>query len=63
VGPDLSHLFSRSTMLSGMMPMNEENLQAWISDPQTVKPDAKMPDFIFSKDTVNAIVHYLTQLK
>jgi cytochrome c oxidase subunit II len=63
VGPDLSHLFSRSTLLSGMMPMNEENLQAWISDPQNVKPDAKMPDFIFSRDTVNAIVHYLTQLK
>jgi cytochrome c oxidase subunit II len=63
VGPDLSHLFSRSTMLSGMMPMNEENLQAWISDPQAVKPDAKMPNFIFSKDSVDAIVHYLTQLK
>jgi cytochrome c oxidase subunit 2 len=63
VGPDLSHLFSRTTMLSGMMPMNEKNLYDWISDPQTVKPDAKMPNFIFSKDTVDAIVHYLTQLK
>ena len=63
VGPDLSHVFSRTTLLSGMMPMNEYNLQAWISDPQSVKPDAKMPDFIFSKDSVDAIVHYLTQLK
>jgi cytochrome c oxidase subunit II len=63
VGPDLSHLFSRTTMLSGMMPMNEDNLHAWITDPQLVKPEAKMPDFIFSQDSVNAIVHYLTQLK
>jgi cytochrome c oxidase subunit II len=63
VGPDLSHIFSRTTMLSGMMPMNEKNLQAWITDPQLVKPDSKMPDFIFSKDSVDAIVHYLTQLK
>ncbi len=63
VGPDLSHVFSRSTMLSGMMTMNEENLHAWITNPQQVKPDAKMPDFIFSKDSVDAIVHYLTQLK
>jgi len=63
IGPDLSHVFSRSTLLSGMMPMNEENLQSWISDPQAVKPDAKMPNFIFSKDSVAAIVHYLTQLK
>jgi cytochrome c oxidase subunit 2 len=63
IGPDLSHLFSRSTMLSGMMPMNADNLHAWISDPQAVKPDAKMPNFIYSKDSVDAIVHYLTQLK
>ncbi len=63
VGPDLSHLFSRSTMLSGMMEMNEANLHSWISNPQLVKPDAKMPDFIFSKDSVDAIVHYLAQLK
>ncbi len=63
VGPDLSHLFSRTTMLSGMMTMNEENLHSWISNPQAVKPDAKMPDFIFSRDSVDAIVHYLTQLK
>jgi cytochrome c oxidase subunit 2 len=63
VGPDLSHIFSRTTMLSGMMPMNEENLRTWISDPQGVKPEAKMPDFIFSRDSVNAIVHYLTQLR
>ena len=63
VGPDLSHVFSRTTLLSGMMPMNENNLLAWISDPQLVKPDSKMPNFIFSKDSVNAIVHYLTQLK
>jgi cytochrome c oxidase subunit II len=63
VGPDLTHIFSRSTLLSGMMPMTEENLHDWISDPQLVKPDAKMPNFIFSKDSVDAIVHYLTQLK
>jgi cytochrome c oxidase subunit II len=63
IGPDLSHIFSRTTMLSGMMPMTEENLHAWISDPQSVKPDSKMPDFIFSRDSVDAIVHYLTQLK
>jgi cytochrome c oxidase subunit 2 len=63
IGPDLSHIFSRTTMLSGMMPMNEENLHAWISDPQMVKPDSKMPNFIFSKDSVDAVVHYLTQLK
>jgi cytochrome c oxidase subunit II len=63
IGPDLSHIFSRTTLLSGMMPMNEENLHAWISDPQLVKPDSKMPDFIFSRDSVDAIVHYLIQLK
>ena len=63
IGPDLTHLFSRMKMLAGMMPVNEANLYKWIANPQQVKPGSKMPDFIYSKDTVNALVHYMTQLQ
>jgi cytochrome c oxidase subunit II len=63
VGPDLTHLASRDELLTGLMKNNETNLYKWISHPQEIKPGAHMPDFIFSKDTVNAIVHYLAQLK
>ncbi|MGN6617498.1 MAG: cytochrome c oxidase subunit II [Ilyomonas sp.] len=63
VGPDLTHVFSRSTLLAGKLSTDQANLFKWISNPQKIKPGSKMPDFYFGKDTVNAIVHYLTQLK
>ena len=62
-GPDLTHLASRQTLLTGLMENNESNLFKWINHPQQIKPGAHMPDFNFSKDSVNAIVHYLEELK
>lgn len=63
VGPDLTHLAARHTLLTGLMENNEDNLFKWVNHPQKIKPGAHMPDFNFGKDTVNAIVHYLNQLK
>jgi len=63
VGPDLTHLASRQTLLTGLMENNENNLFKWVSHPQEVKPGAHMPDFNMDKDSVKAIVHYLEELK
>lgn len=63
VGPDLTHLASRETLLSGMEANSKENLLKWVSNPQKVKPGAHMPNFLFKKDTINAIVDYLSELK
>jgi cytochrome c oxidase subunit 2 len=63
VGPDLTHIASRQTLLTGLMKNSEENLYKWISHPQEIKPGAHMPDFNMDKDSVKAIVHYLEQLK
>lgn len=63
VGPDLTHLANRNTLLTGLMKNSESNLFKWINHPQQIKPGAHMPDFNFSKDTVNALVHYLEGLK
>ncbi|MEO6893437.1 MAG: cytochrome c oxidase subunit II [Ginsengibacter sp.] len=63
VGPDLTHLASRHTLLTGLMENNEANLFKWISHPQQIKPGAHMPDFNMDKDSVKAIVHYLEELK
>lgn len=63
VGPDLTHLASRQTLLTGLMVNNENNLFKWISHPQNVKPGAHMPDFNMDKDSIKAIVHYLEFLK
>ncbi len=63
VGPDLTHIGSRQEILTGLMKNNEANLYEWINHPQQIKPGAHMPDFIFDKDSVNAIAHYLSGLK
>ena len=40
--PDLTHLMSRQTLASGMVPNTPENLRRWVADPQTSQ--AGLPD-------------------
>jgi cytochrome c oxidase subunit 2 len=63
IGPDLTHFGSREQMLTGLLPINEENVVQWISHPQKIKPGAYMPAFHFHKDSIQAISHYLLQLQ
>lgn len=63
VGPDLTHIAARHSLLTGLMENNKDNLFKWISHPQEIKPGAHMPDFNMDKDSVTAIVHYLEELK
>lgn len=62
-GPDLTHLASRQTLLTGLIPNNKESLARWIENPQEIKPGANMPKFYLDKDSVNALVAYLSSLK
>lgn len=61
-GPDLTHLMSRKTLASGMVPNNAENLRDWITDPQRVKPDCKMPAMRLGQDDFNHLLAYLLTL-
>jgi len=63
VGPDLTHLASRQTIASGILPNTPAALGGWISDPQTIKPSAKMPATNLSGPQLNAVVAYLGTLK
>ena len=63
IGPDLTHLASRQTLISGKLVNNRENLTKWLKNPQKVKEGAHMPNFILSKDELNALVTYLEGLK
>ena len=63
VGPDLTHIASRETILSGRLPNSRENLTRWLSNPQKVKPGAHMPDFRFNHQQINELVTYLEGLK
>lgn len=62
-GPDLTHIGSRSQILTGLLTTNEENLADWIDHPQRIKHGAYMPAFLFGKDSIRALAHYLEQLK
>lgn len=63
VGPDLTHVASRSTLLAGMLSNNESNLEKWISDPQKIKPGSMMPKFIYQQDSIKSLVSFIAQLK
>jgi cytochrome c oxidase subunit II len=63
IGPDLTHVSLRQTILSGMLPASRENIIKWIGDPQKIKEGSHMPDFMLEKDEINALATYLEDLK
>ncbi len=63
IGPNLTHLASRATLLAGMLPNSKANLKKWINNPQAVKPGALMPRYMFSPDSLTMLVDYLAGLK
>ena len=62
-GPDLTHLMSRETLASGVVPNTLENLRAWVKDPQAVKPGNLMPDMQLNPHELDEVVSYLSSLK
>lgn len=62
-GPDLTHLMSRTTLASGMIPNTRENLRAWLKDPQAIKPGSLMPAMQLTDGQLDALVSYLITLK
>src|SRR5207247_161249 len=43
IGPNLTHVGSRTTIAAGVLSNSAEDLARWIGDPPGVKPGAKMP--------------------
>jgi len=62
VGPDLTHLMSRSTIAAGAALNTPQNLHAWIEDPANFKPGCLMPAMQLSDQQINQVVAYLTTL-
>jgi cytochrome c oxidase subunit 2 len=63
LGPDLTHVGSRTTIAAGTLPNTPATLGAWISDPQHIKPGNLMPKMPLQSDELIAILHYLEQLR
>jgi len=62
VGPNLAHLFSRSTFAGGTFELNEENLSKWLADTQVMKPGNDMEIKILPQAR-KQILAYLLNLK
>jgi cytochrome c oxidase subunit 2 len=63
VGPDLTHVASRMTLAALTIDNTPADLLHWISDPQHIKPGAKMPALDLSRPDFLAIAAYLRSLK
>jgi cytochrome c oxidase subunit 2 len=63
VGPDLTHVGSRTTLAALTIPNTKGYLAGWIRDPQHVKPGNRMPGLNLSNDDFKAVVAYVEGLK
>jgi cytochrome c oxidase subunit 2 len=63
VGPDLTHLASRTTLAGLTIPNQRDYLARWIVDSQHFKPGNQMPDFHLARAQVQALVAYLGGLR
>ena len=62
VGPDLTHIGSRTTLAGVTIPNTRSYLARWIADSQHFKPGNEMPDFRLTSSQVQALVAYLESL-
>jgi cytochrome c oxidase subunit 2 len=62
-GPDLTHLMSRETLAAGAARLSRASLDAWIVDPDHVKPGALMPAMQLDAAERAALVGYLMTLR
>ena len=63
LGPDLTHLASRTSIASAALPNTPAVLASWIADPQDAKPGVSMPPTELSAEDLAALVTYLVGLR
>lgn len=63
VGPDLTHIASRTTIAAGTLPNTEANLMGWIVGAQDIKPGSDMPNMPVPARDLQTLAAYLETLK
>ena len=63
IGPDLTHLASRTSIAAVTLTNTPANLYRWIADPKAVKPGVLMPTIVVTPQIRSDIVAYLDELK
>jgi cytochrome c oxidase subunit 2 len=61
-GPNLAGFASRQTV-AGYRENNDEWLEAWLRDPQAVKPGTSMPQVGLTEQEMADLIQYLRSLK
>ncbi|MGH2864615.1 MAG: cytochrome c oxidase subunit II [Solirubrobacteraceae bacterium] len=62
IGPDLTHVATRSTLAALEIPNTAAELAAWVHDPQAIKPGNHMPDLGLSSAEARTIAVFLESL-
>lgn len=63
VGPDLTHIASRSMIAAGTLRNNRGSLGGWISNAQSIKPGCRMPPNPMAAQDLNDLISYLETLR
>lgn len=63
VGPDLTHLATRTMIAAGTLPNTRGHLAGWILNPQNLKPGTKMPPTLLESQDLHSLLAYLETLR
>lgn len=63
IGPNLTHVASRSMIAAATLQNTRDHLQQWVTDSQAIKPGNKMPQNNLSPADLDALLEYLGSLK
>ena len=63
VGPNLTHIATRTTFAGSIFDFTPGNLRTWLKDPPAAKPGSKMPNLGLSQDEITTLIAYLESLQ
>ncbi|MCU1463319.1 MAG: cytochrome c oxidase, subunit [Acidimicrobiales bacterium] len=63
VGPNLTHVYSRTSFAGALFDMSPANLSKWLRNPPGEKPGSRMPNLNLTPDEISKLVAYLETLK
>lgn len=62
-GPNLTKLYTRTTLAGGVLPLTDENLRQWLQHSDQVKPENLMAGIKVTDQQIEAVMAYLKTLK
>jgi cytochrome c oxidase subunit 2 len=63
VGPDLTHIGSRSSLGAGVIANSYGSLAGWVANPQALKPGNRMPPSYVKAEDYHPLITYLMSLE